>query len=518
MASKSLFQSLFGALIPATDARNSEAAPAYAYPPKHKLAQLAATGCLNGTFYADDRDQLDTVLALCKEIEPEFIAKTAIYSREEGAMKDMPALLCAALSVVAPRLLERIFTRVIDNAKMLRNFVQIIRSGVVGRKSLGSLPKRLVRDWLASRSDEELFRSSSGNDPSLADIIKMVHPRPAGASREALYGYLTGRGAAEDALPPLVRAYEAFKKDLEGEVPDVPFQLLTSLQLQKRHWASIAARAPWQMTRMNLNTFVRHGVFAEAPQLAGVVADRLRDPEAIARARAFPYQLLAAYVTADGGVPAVIRESLQDAMEHAIENVPAVAGKVYVCCDVSGSMRSPVTGRRKGATTAVRCVDVAALTAAAFVRKNPGAEVLPFEAQVVDLQLNPRDSVMTNATKLSAVCGGGTNCSAPLARLNTQRAQGDLVVFVSDNESWVDARGGRGTATLHEWARFKDRCPSARLVCIDVQPNGTTQAVERSDILNVGGFSDAVFQVVAKFADGKLDPAHWVGVIETLTL
>ena len=37
------------------------------------------------------------------------------------------------------------------------------------------------------------------------------------------------------------------------------------------------------------------------------------------------------------------------------------------------------------------------------------------------------------------------------------------------------------------------------LVCIDLQPYTTTQAPERSDILNVGGFSDAVFSVVAAF-------------------
>ena len=39
-------------------------------------------------------------------------------------MKDAPALLCAILSVKAPGLLNDIFFRVIDNAKMLRNFIQ----------------------------------------------------------------------------------------------------------------------------------------------------------------------------------------------------------------------------------------------------------------------------------------------------------------------------------------------------------------------------------------------------------
>ena len=95
----------------------------------------------------------------------------------------------------------------------------------------------------------------------------------------------------------------------------------------------------------------------------------------------------------------------------------------------------------------------------------------------------------------------------------------DLVVVVSDNMSWVDAEGGgRSTATMAEWETFRRRNPEARLVCLDVQPYGTTQAAERSDILNVGGFSDAVFEVIAAFAKNELTPAHWVGRIEELAL
>jgi 60 kDa SS-A/Ro ribonucleoprotein len=68
-----------------------------------------------------------------------------------------------------------VFTRVIDNTRMLRTYIQILRSGVVGRKSLGSAPKRLVREWLASRDEDALFSSSAGQSPSLSDIVKMVH-------------------------------------------------------------------------------------------------------------------------------------------------------------------------------------------------------------------------------------------------------------------------------------------------------------------------------------------------------
>jgi 60 kDa SS-A/Ro ribonucleoprotein len=339
-----------------------------------------------------------------------------------------------------------------------------------------------------------------------------------------LYGYLIGHPHDASALPELVKQFEAFKAGESKVVPEVPFQMLTSLTLSTEHWKQIATSAPWQMTRMNLNTFARHGVFDEGQKMARLIADRLRDAQAIKRARVFPYQLMVAYSQADKAVPALVRDALQDAMEIATGSVPQLAsGGVYVFPDVSGSMHSPITGHRRGATTAVRCVDVAALIAATVLRTSPQAGVVPFEANALDVTLNPRDSIITNAKVLASLPAGGTNCSAPLAELNRRKASADLLIYVSDNESWIDTPwygrfGGNRTATLEQWAIFKARNPRAKLVCIDLQPSGTTQAAEREDVLNIGGFSDHVFELIAEFAAGTLNTNHWVGVIESVSI
>ena len=61
---------------------------------------------------------------------------------------------------------------------------------------------------------------------------------------------------------------------------------------------------------------------------------------------------------------------------------------------------------------------------------------------------------------------------------------------------------------------MKKRNANARMICIDLVPNTNSQTIERTDILNIGGFSDAVFELVRLFASGDLPPEHWVGVIE----
>jgi 60 kDa SS-A/Ro ribonucleoprotein len=55
------------------------------------------------------------------------------------------------------------------------------------------------------------------------------------------------------------------------------------------------------------------------------------------------------------------------------------------------------------------------------------------------------------------------------------------------------------------------------LVGIDFQPYDTTQAPERSDILNVGGFSDTVFSVVAASFPAD-DNGRFVAEVEAVEL
>ena len=97
-------------------------------------------------------------------------------------------------------------------------------------------------------------------------------------------------------------------------------------------------------------------------------------------------------------------------------------------------------------------------------------------------------------------------------------------MVVSDNESWVDAAGksrsySGGTRLMEEFRLYQRRNPGARLVCMDLQPYGTTQAPDApQDVLNVGGFSDAVFDQLARFVKGELGPDHWVGEIKKISL
>lgn len=510
MANKTLFASARKP-VPDANTRNEAGGLAYSLTDEESLAQFAVTGCLNGTFYAGADIQLDSVTALASKCSPEVVADVAIYSRRLAHMKDMPALLLASLAGRGTESSRVAFRRaapvVLDNGRMVRNFCQMIRSGKFGRKSFGTMAKNAIRGYLERATPEQLFRDSIGNDPSLADVIKMVHPRSSDKSKDALFGMLSESKKFDSKkarfLPMVVKEMKAFVAG-DGPMPErAPFMFLTAHAKGDDAWLRLLQRASWTETRINLNAFNKHGAF-KGEDVVRMTADRIRNPNLIRKARVLPYQLLTAYQNTTD-VPAPIRNALQDALEVATENVPDF-GRVVVAVDVSGSMGSPVTGNRGTVSTTTRCVDVAALVASCILRKSPNGRVMPFDTQNHKPDLNPRDSVMTNASKLARYGGGGTNCSLPLMQLNAENASADLIVYVSDNESWADRNYGRtagATGVMAEWTKFKKRNPKAKLVCIDLTPNASSQAAADKDILRVGGFSDVVFDVIRNFCAGE---------------
>ncbi|MCD0461408.1 TROVE domain-containing protein [Roseiconus lacunae] len=563
MVSKSLFSSITS-VLPRALAVNEAGGPAYKFPAKHALAQLAATGTFGNVFYATASDQLDQLRKLIDEVDDnEFLAKLAVYSRERAYMKDMPAALLVKLSTRDTALMHKVFDRVADNGRVLRTVFQMVRSGQFGRKGLSSSLQRAFQRWLNEASTGKLLSSSIGNDPSLRDVLRMARPTPKDDARRALFGWLTDKEvdkwapATEADLPAEVQSLKAFRAAeteeaqalIASDFPtSVRWDLLADAAKGPIVWKAIARQMGPQALRMNLNTLLRHDVFSVArlsesdangsesratlPDNAMIdyVAGHIADPEAIRRSRQFPYQFLAAYLNAADEVPHKIKSALHDAAEIACGNIPQLPAPVIIGLDTSGSMGCSVTGwQGRGRASKMRCVDVAALFAAAILRRNPDSVVIPFDTQAYTAKIDPSDSILSLSARLSKYGGGGTDVSLPLVEANKRYAKRTFagIVLVSDNESWINSgrvygygRGG-STGVMTEWEKFKKTQAAAgiadpKLVCIDIAPYGNTQAPDRQDILNIGGFSDAVFNVVSSFLES--DTNRFVREVEAVEL
>src|SRR5262249_8853471 len=158
------------------------------------------------------------------------------------------------------------------------------------------------------------------SDPSLKDILRMVHPKPADAERQAFYAWILGRPYDVAALPAEIAAFETWKREPSGPLPPVPFEWLTSFELSPAQWGELARRMGWQALRMNLNPLARNGAFT-VDGVTDLVAERLSDINAVGRARVLPYQLMMSLNAAGNGVPLKVQAALEEALEASLSRV-----------------------------------------------------------------------------------------------------------------------------------------------------------------------------------------------------
>ena len=184
-------------------------------------------------------------------------------------------------------------------------------------------------------------------------------------------------------------------------------------------------------------------------------------------------------------------------MEEAFANVPALPGVTCIAPDVSASMTWGTFSRRGLA----RFVDIAALFAAAALRRAEHPILLPFDHQVVEVELSLRDPLATTAGRLLSIGGGGTALAAPITFLSGRSVRVDTFIGITDNEEWACGSGGHGREAgfLDAWRRYRRAVnPDARAFLLTIAPyHHAVAPSSEPGVTYLYGWSDAVLGFIA---------------------
>jgi len=127
------------------------------------------------------------------------LARACTSAHEAGVPIDALATWMAVLASREGATFEALFELVLRDLREVQAFVRVMRSGVTGRRSLGTRPRRAVRRFLDQCPESLLIAYMDAADdmgkPTVADLIRMTHPRPTSLTRQALYGWLVDRRA-----------------------------------------------------------------------------------------------------------------------------------------------------------------------------------------------------------------------------------------------------------------------------------------------------------------------------------
>lgn len=491
------------------DGLNPEGFPGFQRSLEESYLQLLLTNTLGGTYYANGSTLMAQSLHLHQHMAAQdaaFMARALVYARNEGLMRLQTLVGLAYLAKVDRDLFRQIFDRIILTPGDLSAFVEIVRGGLLPG-GMGRAIKSSVNAWLNGMSEYHAIKYASGGQGySLRDLLRLSHPRPATPIQDAIFTWLTDRAAwaAEEkrALTPQIAAFEQLKRaqspaEVQQAITEgrLPYEVVTGMARPDADtWAMLMEQMPYFALLRHLNTLQRAGLFQQKKH-ALYAARRLRNTEAIRRARVLPFRLFMAHNMFQ---PRHVEEQrISDALVKALEvsfvNLPPLGKKVAIAPDVSGSMTGILSRRSQ-----VRYQDIAGIFTGALLKASPNALVLPFENKVVPVQLSRHDSVMTNADKIRRLGGGGTALSAPVSELLHRREAVATFIGITDNVEWAqDQHGGQGF--LPVWREYKRKlAPKAQAFLLTLAPYTLAPTPpSEPDVHYIYGWNDNVLPYMA---------------------
>jgi len=524
---------------PPPDTRNHAGFPAFTPTDRHAVAELLLLGTLGPTFYADAEHwatvTADTAIRMAAS-DPDFLARAAVLAREQGYVRSAPLVALVALASGPPpaqALARRIWERIIRTTDDLRHVIALAQSQRF-RPGYGGLVQRLAKRWLNDHLTEyQAVKYDERGRLSLRNILRMTHPRPTTPERQAVYRWVVRREVDPQWAGATIRALAALSA---GELDPaaairaghLPFEAVMPRVRRGDApvWRALLEHAPYQFLLRSLAAMGAAGVWAD-PDAVAQAATRIRDPEAVRRAMIWPFQLWQAVrVLQAKQAPSALIEAVYDALEASLAHVPAwPTRRLAIGLDVSGSMRgTAVTGRTSAAV-------IGGLFTAALWKRNPDARVLPFGTDVLPLAhlprpgrsgpgqplgISPRDSLVTLATVLSTLDGGGTDLSAPIRQLVLDRHPVDVYIGLTDSEDWAASGGWHGNGFLAAWQHYRATiAPQAQAILIQLVPSGTRVAPsEMPGVRYIYGWSDTVLRYLDHLIAGR----DLVALIESVAL
>jgi 60 kDa SS-A/Ro ribonucleoprotein len=488
------------------DRRNYHGFKTFEHSLRDRVRNFLRTGTLTGTFYVGavelSREMINTLQHLGAQ-DPIALSEEAISAREEGYMRTLPVLATVVLSGLPNKQLFRKTARgVFKIPRDVVQFIEICKSGAVpGVAGFGGCRVDAAREWIETMSEYHAVKGFGSKTMVLRDAVRLTHPHPRDQKSRELLGWLSGHVPGKRVCEnTMVVALELLKctSDPAEHVQLIrkarlPYEVVTTAVANpsREVWVELLRNAPTMNLLMNLVTFNRHGVFTDEENVS-IACEKLSRPDALRSSRILPFQAYRAwkmYSEQSNADPRIIA-ALSDALENSVANMPLFGGRVCLAPDVSGSMQGFYVNEKQ----TISAAEVSGIFAAGLLKRCPNVTVLPFESRVVNISLNPRDSVLANAQTISSLGGGGTSLSAPVERLLRNRDKVDLFVGITDNEEWI----GRGfLETWHQYVR--EVSPEAKAVLITVVPTSHSVAPESEPgMYFVHGWSDAVLRYVAE--------------------
>lgn len=459
---------------------NDEGYAAYVMAPKTKLITQVLTSFFNESkFYGDNSEEIKNTIVQVIKTDAQFVSQLAIFARREFNMRSISHVLVSFLAFYpegkpyVKKTIKSIICRGDDATEILACYLDLF-----GKPIPNSLRKAL-REVFTTFDDYTLAKyKGDGKTVKMKDILCLCHPSPANDHQSESWKKLL-----EDRLEP------AYTWETE----------LSAKGNNKETWEELigSRRLPYMAMLRNLRNILKAN-----PDNLQRVLDTIGDPVAVKNSKQLPFRYLSAYYEVmhlndiDSKIRDLTLDTLENAMDASISNLPKIPGKTFVAIDVSGSMHSTISMKSN-----IRCCEIALLLGVIARKICEDAVVYKFDHTIQPMCIPSRNGILYTVFNENPM-GGGTNMDLPFQKMleHFQDGHGDYdrIIILSDNEcNYAGLYGWRGDHTVQRMAD-EFRRESGRNIwvhAVDMMGYGTQQfAGSHTNI--IAGRSEKLFDFI----------------------
>ena len=454
---------------PTTKTTNLAGGEAYKASNELSLVSLLLTSFVSDQFYRKTDQSMDELRSLIKKIpNKEFVAKSAIFARDEFGMRSITHALAGELASEisgkewGKNFYEKIVTRVDDMTEIMSYYINN-KTDKNHPKFPNSIKKGFAKAF--DKFDQYQIAKYRGENKEvkLVDVVNLVHPVPTSKNKEALNHLIGGDLKNTKTWESMLSSAGQNAKDEED---------LTNLKSDA--WSELVTTRKIGYFALLRNL---RNILTQSPKSVSAACEMLTDESMIRRSRVLPFRFSTAYeeiskMSSNTDTRTVLM-ALNQALDISACNVPKFSGDTLVVLDVSGSMSGKPS-------------EIASLFGAMIAKAN-NCDVMTFATDASYKSYNPMDSVMTirNSFRFS---GGGTNFHSIFQTANKKY---DRVIILSDMQGWIGP-----TTPVKEFNEYKKRFNCDPYVYSwDLQGYSTLQFPE-SKVFCLAGFSEKVFDIM----------------------
>ena len=499
-----------------TQTTNLAGGGAYTLSPEMDLYSTICTASLYPKFYETPQETLDRIRNLIASCDPVFVAKLAVYAREQMYLRTIPLVMAVELAKVhsGDSLVSKLVSRIIQRADELTEILAYYQwvNDRTGAKKLGKLSNQ-IRKGVATafgKFDEYQFgKYNRDTEVKLRDALFLSHAKPVDDVQKAV-----------------------FEKIINGNL-DTPYTWETRLseagkngETKKDVWEELIAskKVGYMAMLRNLRNILQAGVSNDHIEM---VCEFIGREDAVKRSKQMPFRYLSAYRMLSTGVApsrhshmgwdtnrfgyevdetitsnpqtAQVLAALEKAVIYSAANIPMFDGEnVMLAADVSMSMCRPVSER-----SVIQRYDIGTVLSM-LVHNKAQHSVTGLFGDRFETFAFPKSDVLRNSQEcynLEGRVGYSTHGYKVIQHCQRQDIDFDRIMIFTDCQLY----GGHHDRQIErEWINYKKGHPNAKLYIFDLAGYGSTPVSLRdNDVTMISGWSDKVFDILAAVEGGS---------------